>query len=236
MSVRPSEASSVLPQSGQPSIPVVGGGEFPVRRIYCVGRNYAAHAREMGHDPNREEPFFFLKPGDAVVLSGQSVAYPPMTQDFQHEVELVMAIGREGGQIPAERAYDHIFAAAVGIDLTRRDLQMQAKKLGRPWDMGKAFDQSAPCGRLVPLRGGNIPTESAIWLTINGQVRQSSTLAKLIWSPADIVFWLSKYVTLKPGDLIYTGTPEGVGPIARGDHLHAHIDGLDDLFVSVASS
>ena len=158
-----------------------------------------------------------------------------MTRDFQHEVELVLAIGREGAGISADRAYDHIYAAAVGIDLTRRDLQMQAKKLGRPWDMGKAFDDSAPCGVLVPLRGRTIPAQSAIWLTVNGRMRQSSTLAKLIWSPADIVFWLSKYVTLKPGDLIYTGTPEGVGPIARGDRLHAHIDGLEDLLISVAS-
>jgi len=235
MREQPGEAPYVIPRSRQPSIPVVGGGEFPVRRIYCVGRNYAAHAREMGHDPNREEPFFFLKPGDTVVSSGQTLAYPPMTRDFQHEVEFVLAIGCEGAEIPADRAYDHIFAAAVGIDLTRRDLQMQAKKLGRPWDMGKAFDESAPCGPLLPLRGRSIPTQSAIWLAVNGQVRQSSTLDELIWSPADIVFWLSKYVTLKPGDLIYTGTPEGVGPIARGDHLHAHIDGLDDLVVTVAS-
>jgi fumarylpyruvate hydrolase len=231
----PGEASYVVPRSRQPSVPVVGGGEFPVRRIYCVGRNYAAHAREMGHDPNREEPFFFLKPADAVVLSGQTVSYPPMTGDFQHEVEFVLAIGREGAQIPAERAHDHIVAVAVGIDLTRRDLQMQAKKLGRPWDMGKAFDESAPCGALMPLQGRSMPTDNGIWLTVNGQIRQSSTLAQLIWSPADILFWLSQYVILKPGDLIYTGTPEGVGPIARGDHLHAHIDGLDDLRVTVAT-
>jgi fumarylpyruvate hydrolase len=231
----PESVSYVIPPGRVPSIPVAGGGYFPVRRIYCVGRNYAAHSREMGHDPNREEPFFFLKPGDAVVLSDRTVAYPPMTHDFQHEVELVLAIGREGADIAADIAYDYVYAAAVGIDLTRRDLQMQAKKAGRPWDMGKAFDDSAPCGRLTPLRGRSIPNESAIWLTVNGRLRQNSTLSKLIWSPADIVFWLSKYVTLKPGDLIYTGTPEGVGPVSRGDRLHAHIDGLDDLLISIAS-
>jgi fumarylpyruvate hydrolase len=218
----------------QPRVSVSGGGEFPVHRIYCVGRNYAAHAREMGHDPDREEPFFFLKPADAVVPSNQVIAYPPMTQDFHHEVELVLAIGREGAQIPADEANAYIYAAAVGIDLTRRDLQTHAKKLGRPWDMGKSFDASAPCGVLLPTKGQPISGDRAIWLKVNGQIRQSSQLSELIWSPAEVIFWLSKYVTLKPGDLIYTGTPEGVGPLVRGDRVHGHIDGLDDLLISIA--
>jgi fumarylpyruvate hydrolase len=200
-----------------------------------VGRNYAAHAREMGHDPIREEPFFFLKPADAVVSPNSTVPYPRMTRDFQHEVELVLAIGKGGAQIAADRAYDHIWGAAVGLDLTRRDLQMEAKKQGRPWDMGKAFDHSAPCGAITVLAGQPLPGSSTIWLSVNGQVRQRSTLSELIWSPAEIIFWLSKYVDLQAGDLIYTGTPEGVGPIAVGDELHAHIDGLSDLHGVVGS-
>jgi fumarylpyruvate hydrolase len=219
--------------SSQSMVPVTDGGQFLVRRIYCVGRNYAAHAREMGHDPTREEPFFFLKPADAIVLTDQVVSYPRMTREFHHEVELVLAIGKDGAEIPSERAYEHIYGAAVGIDLTRRDLQMEAKRQGRPWDMGKAFDRSAPCGAITPLNGRRVVGESAIWLTVNNAVRQQSTLAQLIWSPAEIVFWLSKYVDLCAGDLIYTGTPEGVGPLLPGDALHAHIDGFSDLRISI---
>lgn len=223
----------VVSASPSTTIPVTVGGTFPVRRIYCVGRNYAAHAREMGHDPTREEPFFFLKPADAIVLSGVRVRYPRMTREFHHEVELVLAIGKDGSEISPDRAHEHIYGAGVGVDLTRRDLQMEAKKQGRPWDMGKAFDHSAPCGALTPLNGRPIPADSAIWLTVNGAIRQRSTLGQLIWSPAEIVFWLSKYVDLRAGDLIYTGTPEGVGPLARGDALHAHIDGYSDLHISI---
>ena len=220
--------------AGPPTqVPVIDGGQFLVHRIYCVGRNYVAHVREMGHDPNREEPFFFLKPADAIVLTGQGVPYPRMSREFHHEVELVLAIGKDGAEIPTDRAYEHIFGAAVGVDLTRRDLQLEAKKQGRPWDMGKAFDHSAPCGTITPLDVRDMAHESGIWLTVNGQVRQRSNLANLIWSPAEIVFWLSKYVDLRAGDLIYTGTPEGVGPLSRGDALHAHVDGLVDLHVSI---
>jgi fumarylpyruvate hydrolase len=218
----------------QPTVAVLGGGEFAVHRIYCVGRNYAEHAREMGHDPTREEPFFFLKPADAVVPSHATIPYPRMTRNFHHEVELVLAIGKPGADVKAELAHEHIWGAAVGIDLTRRDLQMEAKKQGRPWDMGKAFDQSAPCGAITPLEGRALAGTSAITLTVNGQVRQRSRLAALIWSPAEILFWLSKYVDLQAGDLIYTGTPEGVGPIVAGDTLHAHVDGLSDLLITVA--
>ena len=225
----------VVSVSSQTIVPVTDGGRFPVRRIYCVGRNYAAHAREMGHDPIREEPFFFLKPADAIVLTNQIVSYPRMTREFHHEVELVLAIGKDGAEISLERAYEHIYGAGVGVDLTRRDLQMEAKKQGRPWDMGKAFDQSAPCGAITPLNGRRIPGGSAIWLTVNNAIRQQSTLAELIWNPAEIVFWLSKYVDLRAGDLIYTGTPEGVGPLSPGDALHAHIDGLSDLRISIGA-
>lgn len=221
--------SYVVPAPSAISVSVATGDRFPVRRIYCVGRNYAAHAREMGHDPSREEPFFFLKPADAIVESGQTVSYPPMSHDFHHEVELVLAIGKGGADIPVERAAEHIFGTAVGVDLTRRDLQMEAKKQGRPWDMGKAFDHSAPCGSITPLEAGAILAERAIRLTVNSQIRQQSTLDKLIWSPSEIIFWLSKYVALCAGDLIYTGTPEGVGPLKPGDIVQAHIDGLTDL-------
>jgi fumarylpyruvate hydrolase len=224
----------VVPAHSQITVSVANGGQFSVHRIYCVGRNYAAHAREMGHDPTREEPFFFLKPTDAIVESGQTVPYPRMSHDFHHEVELVLAIGKGGTDIPVARAADHIFGAAVGVDLTRRDLQMEAKKQGRPLDMGKAFDHSAPCGSITPLKGRDLFGESAIWLTVNNQIRQQSTLGKLIWSPSEIIFWLSKYVALSAGDLIYTGTPEGVGPLLPGDVVQAHIDGLSDLRFSIA--
>ena len=224
----------VVPAPPQKTVPVANGGLFPVRRIYCVGRNYAAHTREMGHDPSREEPFFFLKPMDAIVESGQTVPYPRMSHDFHHEVELVLAIGKDGADIPVARAIDHIFGAAVGVDLTRRDLQMEAKKQGRPWDMGKAFDHSAPCGSITPLNGNDFLREGAIWLAVNSQIRQRSTLGKLIWSPSEIIFWLSQYMDLCAGDLIYTGTPEGVGPLLPGDVVQAHIDGLSDLLFSIA--
>jgi fumarylpyruvate hydrolase len=226
--------SYVVPASSQITVPVTNGDLFPVHRIYCVGRNYAAHAREMGHDPTREEPFFFLKPTDAIVESGQTVPYPRMSHDFHHEVELVLAIGKGGADIAVARAAEHILGAAVGVDLTRRDLQMEAKKQGRPWDMGKAFDQSAPCGSITALQGRGISGESAIWLSVNGQIRQQSSLKSLIWSPSEIIFWLSKYVTLNAGDLIYTGTPEGVGPLLPGDVVQAHIDGFSDLHFSIA--
>jgi fumarylpyruvate hydrolase len=226
--------SNVVPAPSPVTVSVATGDRFPVHRIYCVGRNYAAHAREMGHDPSREEPFFFLKPTDAIVESGQTVPYPPMSHDLQHEVELVLAIGRGGTDIPVARAADHIFGAAVGVDLTRRDLQMEAKKQGRPWDMGKAFDHSAPCGTITPLDGGVTFPERTISLAVNDQIRQQSTLGELIWRPSEIIFWLSKYVELRAGDLIYTGTPEGVGPLRPGDAVRAHIDGLSDLNFAIA--
>jgi fumarylpyruvate hydrolase len=218
-----------------PAVALSGGGSFPVHRIYCVGRNYAAHTREMGFDPNREEPFFFLKPADALVASGKSIAYPPLTNDFQHEIELVVAIGKGGKDISTEQAHRHVFGYAVGLDMTRRDLQMNARKQGRPWDMGKAFDESAPCASLVPAVVSGHLERGAIWLKVNGEVRQKSDISHLIWSVAEVIQHLSRYVTLLPGDLIFTGTPEGVGPVEPGDVMEGHIDGLEDLRNAVES-
>lgn len=205
---------------------------FPVRRIYCVGRNYAEHAREMGFDPDREPPFFFMKPADAIVPTGSRVPYPTQSSDFQHEVELVVAIGKGGRDIRPETALDHVFGYAVGIDLTRRDLQIQARKMGRPWEMGKGFDRSAPCAPL--LRAGTTKfDQGAIWLSVNGVKKQQSDLSKLIWSVPEIIAHLSSYMELQPGDLIYTGTPEGVGPMVAGDRVVGHIDGLPDIEITV---
>lgn len=204
------------------SLPIVGEARrFPVRRILCVGQNYAAHAREMGSDPSKQTPFFFAKPGDAVVSDGADPTYPRATQNLHHEVELVAAIG-EGGAI---------VGWAVGCDLTRRDLQAEAKKTGRPWDAAKGFDQSAPCGALTL---GPLPDPAAaIALSVNGQVRQSSSLADMIWDAAGIVDQVRRLWTLAPGDLIFTGTPEGVGPVVVGDRVEATIAGLAPLAFTV---
>jgi fumarylpyruvate hydrolase len=199
---------------------------FPVRRIFCVGQNYADHAREMGSDPQRQRPFFFSKPADAVVDTGRSLPFPPMTHDLHHEVELVVALGKSGAEVSAADAPSMIFGHAVGIDLTRRDLQAEAKKTGRPWDMAKGFDHSAPIG---PLMRGVPPREGAITLSIDGQIRQSGDLADMIWSVSDIIAFLSTYVALAPGDLIFTGTPAGVGPIQRGERVHGAIAGIDPV-------
>jgi fumarylpyruvate hydrolase len=217
----------------QPTVATLDGASFPVHRIYCVGRNYAAHVREMGFDPDREEPFFFMKPADAVVPDGGTVPYPPMTSDFQHEVELVVAIGKGGRDIAEGSATNHIFGYAVGIDMTRRDLQIQARTKGRPWDFGKGFDASAPCGRLSPTAQMRDLKKAPISLTVNGEKRQTSDLAHMIWTVPEVVAHLSRYVTLVPGDLIYTGTPEGVSPVQRGDRLEARIEGLEALTVRI---
>src|SRR5215469_11938688 len=214
-------------------IPVVGGDPFPVRRIYCVGRNYAAHAREMGHDPDREDPFFFMKPADAIVPTGSKIPYPLMTKDYQHEIELVVALAKGGTAIPVETAPDCIFGYAVGLDMTRRDIQGEAKKLGRPWDMGKGFDQSAPCATISPVTKVGHPAKGAIWLKVNGHIRQQSDLSMLIWSIPETISYLSGLVTLAPGDLIYSGTPEGVAAVVKGDRLEGHVDGLSDLKITI---
>jgi fumarylpyruvate hydrolase len=198
---------------------------FPVRRIFCVGRNYADHAREMGHDPDREPPFFFAKPSDAAVLGG-TMSFPVKTADLHHEVELVVALGGGGADVAAADALGLVFGHAVGLDLTRRDLQAEAKKLARPWDMAKGFDRSGPVG---PLKRGLPPEDAAITLTIDGKLRQQGRLSDMIWSVAEVIAALSTYVQLAPGDLIFTGTPAGVGPIRPGETVRGMIDGVEPI-------
>lgn len=217
-----------------PSMAVAGREDrFPLHRIYCVGRNYADHAREMGSDPDREPPFFFMKPADAVVANGSTIPYPPATGNLHHEIELVVAIGKGGSDIKASQAEDHVWGYAVGIDLTRRDLQNEAKKTGRPWDMGKGFDRSAPCTALHPASQVGHPAAGAIWLTVDGETRQSGDLNQLIWSVPETIEHLSALVELAPGDLIMTGTPEGVGPVEPGQSMVGHVDGLEELTVTI---
>ncbi len=207
---------------------------FPVGRIYCVGRNYAEHAREMGHDPDRDPPFFFMKPANSLVPDGATIPYPQVTKDLHHEIELVVALGTGGANIPAARALDHVWGYGVGLDMTRRDIQGEAKKMGRPWEMGKAFDNSAPCTALVPAAKIGHPTQGAIWLKVNGNIKQKGDLSEMIWNVPDSIAYLSGLVTLQPGDLIYTGTPSGVGPVQRGDKLEGHVDVVGDLTVIYA--
>ncbi len=209
------------------SVPVAGGGLFPVRRIYCVGRNYVEHIKEMGGDV-RLPPFFFQKPTDAIVQNGATVPYPGLTKDFQHEIELVLAIGKGGKDIAPEKAHEHVFGLAVGVDLTRRDVQTALRDKGRPWEAGKAFDASAPITAIHPLTGP-LPTQGAVWLKVNGQTKQSGDLEQLIWSNAEIVAQLSTLFELFPGDLIYTGTPSGVGPLQPGDAVEGFVEGVDTL-------
>ncbi|MES3095191.1 fumarylacetoacetate hydrolase family protein [Sphingomonas aerolata] len=216
-----------IPVVTAPTIAIVGSAaRFPVRRIFCVGQNYADHAREMGSDPDRQQPFFFTKPADAVVPGGGTLPYPSMTQDLHHEVELVVALGAGGQDIDAAEATAKIFGHAVGIDLTRRDMQAAAKAAGRPWDMAKGFDRSAPIGALTP---GAPPATGAIGLTIDGEPRQSGDLSMMIWSVAEVIAALSRQVELAPGDLIFTGTPAGVGPILPGAQVRATITDLEPL-------
>ena len=218
-------AETVIPAPVQVTVPVAGGGAFPVRRIFCVGRNYAAHAREMGHDPDREAPFFFTKPADSLVILDADMPYPTMTSDLHHEMEQVVAIGTGGADIAEADALKHVWGYGAGLDMTRRDLQGEAKKLGRPWDMGKGFDHSAPIGLLVPAAGVD-PGKGKIELKVNGEVRQTSDLAMLIWSVPEVIAYLSKLVRLEPGDLIFTGTPEGVAAVERGDVLEGIVEGV----------
>jgi fumarylpyruvate hydrolase len=210
----------------QIAVPIAGAGAklFPVRRIFCVGRNYAAHAREMGADPTREPPFFFTKPADALVTHGADTQYPTATTNLHHEMELVVAIGESGINIPAATALNHVFGYAAGLDLTRRDLQDEAKAARRPWDMSKGFDASAPIGDIMPASRIGHPASGRITMAVNGQTRQSGDLADQIWPVPDIIAALSQLVVLFPGDLIFTGTPEGVGPLAIGDEVLGEID------------
>jgi fumarylpyruvate hydrolase len=216
------------------AVPVRGTKQlFPVRRVYCVGRNYAEHAIEMGHDPNKEPPFFFQKNPDNLVVGRNEFPYPSATSDVHHEIELVVFLAKGGENIPAERALAHVYGYAVGLDMTRRDLQGEAKKMGRPWEVGKAFEDSAPCGDIVPVSEIGHPSSGAIWLKVNGKTVQQGDLNQLIWKVPETIAYLSGLFRLAPGDVIMTGTPAGVGPVRRGDELLGHIDGVGDLKVKV---
>jgi len=218
------------------SLAIQGRSErFPVRRIYCVGRNYAEHAREMGHDPNASPPFFFAQPADALVESGSRLPYPPLTKDLHHEVELVVALKAGGADIPPEDAEGKIYGYGVGVDLTRRDLQGAAKKEGKPWEAGKAFERSAPCGSLAPAEAIGHPAEGRIRLSVNGETRQDGNLNQMIWPVPHIIAKLSQLFELAPGDLILTGTPAGVGPLAPGDKVTAEVEGVGALSFEIAS-
>jgi fumarylpyruvate hydrolase len=228
--------SYVIPAPAISSVTVAGGGQFPVRRVYCVGRNYAEHAQEMGFT-GREPPFFFMKPADSIVNVADgttgAMPYPTLTTNLHHEVELVVAIGTGGRNIAAADAARHIWGYAVGLDMTRRDLQNDMKKQGRPWEIGKAFDASAPIGPLHPISATGELTRGAITLMVNGSPRQKGDLSELIWSVSETIEVLSRAWALEPGDLIFTGTPAGVGAVAAGDVMEAAIDGLGTLRVRI---
>ena len=226
--------SYIFPPSPVTSVPVVGTDEsFPVRRIFCVGRNYAAHAREMGRDPDREPPFFFTKPADAIVADKAIIPYPMETENFHYEAELVVAIGSGGTSIGQDAALDHVFGYAVGNDLTRRDLQLKAREQGRPWDWGKAFDRSAPIAPIHRAASVGHLSKGSIKLAVNGEVKQDADLGELIWSVPEIISILSHSIELRPGDLIMTGTPAGVGPLVPGDVCVVTIAGLGDLTTTI---
>ena len=212
--------------------PTTTGEGFPVRRLFCIGRNYAAHAREMGKDPDREPPFFFTSWAETVAPDGSVIAYPQSTSDYHHEIELVVAIGRSGRDVPESEALDLIYGYAIGLDMTRRDLQFLARDAGRPWDASKNVEQSKPLGPIHPAEGFD-PSRGAITLAVNGVTRQTGDLADLIWSVPEVIAHLSRFYRLQPGDLIYTGTPAGVGPVVQGDTLVGAIDGLGTLSVTI---
>ena len=225
--------SYVIEPPAVTALPVAGTSQlFPVRRVYCVGRNYAAHAVEMGHDPNREPPFFFQKNPDNLVVGGE-FPYPPASNDVHHEIEMVVALTKGGRDIPLDKALDCVFGYAVGLDMTRRDLQSKAKDMGRPWEVGKAFEASAPCTPLVPASAMGHPDQGAIWLDVNGERRQTGDINQMIWKVPEMISYLSGLFTLMPGDVIMSGTPAGVGAVKRGDVLHGHVDGVGDLEVRV---
>lgn len=228
----------VIPAQQPVSVTVAGGGRFPVRRVFCIARNYAAHAREMGGNPEREQPFFFCKPADAVLSAaeGESLRfrYPLASQDVHHEVELVVALGAGGENLDAQAARASIWGYAVGLDMTRRDLQAEAKAMARPWDIAKAFDQSAPVSA-IRRATDPLPDDTRVALTVNGKPRQSGVVGDMIWTIPEIIMLLSRYYCLAPGDLIFTGTPEGVGAVLPGDELIATIDGVGELYVEVVA-
>jgi len=217
-----------------PAVAIKGRSDlFPVHRIYCVGRNYADHVREMGGNPDREPPIFFAKPADAVVPNNARIPYPSRTKNFHHEIELVIAIGKGGRDIAVAQALEHVFGYAVGNDLTRRDLQSEAKDNGRPWDTSKGFDRSAVLSAITPAAQSGHLRSGRIWLKVNGQMRQQADLSELIWSVPEVITELSTFFELQPGDLIYTGTPAGVGALKKGDRIEGGIDGLDELSTTI---
>lgn len=227
-------SSYVFPIPSRPAVGVLGmTRRFPVRRIFCVGRNYAEHAREMGGD-DRDPPFFFTKPADAIVGNGATIPYPPRTEDLHHEIELVVAIGRGGANISSDEAEEHVFGYAVGNDLTRRDLQSALRKDGRPWDVAKGFDQAAPMTAITPAAACGHPRGGRIWLSVNGTLRQEGDIADMIWNVPEIIAELSSLFTLCPGDLIFTGTPAGVGALAPGDQVEGGVEGLETLRHQIA--
>jgi fumarylpyruvate hydrolase len=224
----------VIPPQPIPSLSVEGTSDFfPVNRIFCVGRNYADHAREMGADPNREPPFFFMKPGNALLPEGSRFPYPALSENVHYEIELVAALGKAGANIRAENALGHIYGYAVGLDMTRRDLQDKAKELRRPWEAAKGFDYSAPCSRIMPVSRIGHPERGAIWLDLNGKRVQNSDISALIWKIPEIIAALSELFALAPGDIVFTGTPAGVGAVQRGDILHGGVAGVAELTVGV---
>jgi fumarylpyruvate hydrolase len=226
----------ILPPPPIAAVSVAGTDQkFPVRRIFCVGRNYAAHAREMGKDPDREPPFFFMKPADSVVASGATIPYPPETKNLHFEMELVVAIGAGGANIQAQDALSHVFGYAAGIDLTRRDLQNIAKDLARPWDWAKGFDNAAPCGPIHKAAELGHPKAGRIWLAVNGAIKQDADIAELIWPVPDVIAFASASMALAPGDLIFTGTPSGVGPVHPGDTITGGIDGVGEIRIVIAA-
>jgi fumarylpyruvate hydrolase len=233
MNVQTKVPNYVVQPAPIPTIPVQGSDQvFPIRRIYCVGRNYAEHAIEMGHDPNREPPFFFQKNPDNIALDGK-FPYPPKTSDVHHEIELVVALGKGGADIPVEKALDYVYGYAVGLDMTRRDLQGEAKKMGRPWEVGKAVEASAPCGPIVPASKIGHPTKGAVWLDVNGQRRQTGDLSQLIWNVPETIAYLSGLFRLAAGDLIMTGTPAGVNAVKKGDVMKGGVEGIGEIEVRV---
>jgi fumarylpyruvate hydrolase len=233
MNIQGAASNYVIEPTAIAALPVAGSDrQFPVHRVYCVGRNYAAHAVEMGHDPNKEPPFFFQKNPDNLDVSGK-FPYPPASSDVHHEIEMMVALKSGGTDIALDRALDCVYGYGVALDMTRRDLQGKAKDMGRPWEVGKAFEASAPCGALVPAERIGHPTQGAVWLEVNGERKQTGDLNQMIWKVPEMISYLSGLFTLMPGDVILSGTPAGVGPINRGDVLRGHVDGVGDIEVRV---
>ncbi len=217
----------------QVTIPIEGSDQvFPVRRVYCIGRNYAAHAIEMGHDPNRESPFFFQKNPDNLYV-GEAFPYPEQTSDVHHEIEMIVALKSGGTNIPVDKALDHVWGYGVGLDMTRRDLQGIAKEMGRPWEIGKAFEKSAPISALKPASKVGHPSSGLVQLMVNGTAKQTGDLNQMIWKVPEMISYLSDYFELASGDVIMTGTPSGVGPVVKGDVMECHVEGVGDLTVKV---